>query len=357
MKPPANLTIFRRYVSFLLWEFRWPLGIFCLLVLLGGLALKLGYDERELGYVEAFYAVFLQIFLESYLETFPDQWYLQCLLFILPVVGLGAVADSVVRLAFLVFTQKRKLPEWQQMVASLYSNHFVVVGVGKVGFQIIKDLVRLKEPVVAVEQLKESIFLEEIYELKVPVITGNGRRQKTLEQAGVARARAVVLSTDDDLANLDAALTARDINPGIRVVMRLFDDTLAVKVGGAFGMAAISTSQVSATAFVAAATGRRVYQELKLGDERLHLIDLTVHPGSWLCGRHVGEVQSEKAVNIVMHRGGGGVHVNPSHDVMLETGDTLMVIAPMECLMELEGVNLEPGGAEGEGRVPSEKIV
>ena len=84
------------------------------------------------------------IFLESSLD-FPDEWYLQPLFFLLPVVGLGAVADSVVRLAFLVFTRKQNLPEWNRMLASLCRNHFVVIGVGKVGYQVIKQLLELRE--------------------------------------------------------------------------------------------------------------------------------------------------------------------------------------------------------------------
>jgi Trk K+ transport system NAD-binding subunit len=339
MKSPAKLSIYVRYIRYLLWEFRRPLTVFVVLILLGGLVLMLGYDERPLGYAEACYAVFLQIFLESSLDTFPHEWYLQLMLFILPIVGLGAVAESVVRLAFLVFTQKRKLPEWQQMVASLYSQHFVVVGVGKVGLQIIKDLVKLREPVVVIEQLKDSPFLEEVYDLGVPVITGNGRRQKTLEQAGVGRARALILATDDDLANLDAAVTASDINPDIRVLVRLLDDTLAEKMAGSFGMAAISTSHVAAPAFVAAATGRKIYQEIKLGDQRLRLTDLTVHAGSWLAGRSVGEVQAARSVNFVMHRGARGVSVNPPHDLVLEAEDTLVVMAPMDKLLELGALN------------------
>ena len=61
--------------------------------------------------------------------------------------GLGAIADSVVRLAFLVFTRKQNLPEWNRMLASLCRNHFVVIGVGKVGYQVIKGLLELRESV------------------------------------------------------------------------------------------------------------------------------------------------------------------------------------------------------------------
>jgi voltage-gated potassium channel len=75
--------------------------------------------------------------LEPYLD-FPDEWYLQPLFFLLPIVGLGAVANSIVRLDYLMLTRKDRLPEWQRMVASLHRNHVIVVGVGRVGYQIIR---------------------------------------------------------------------------------------------------------------------------------------------------------------------------------------------------------------------------
>ncbi len=352
MKQPSRLRIYFRYGLYLLWEFRWSLGVFWSLVLVGGLVLHLTYHDLErqrvLSYGEACYAIFMLIFLESYLN-FPEEWYLQPLFFLLPVVGFGAVADSLVRLAYLTFSSKQRLPEWQRMVASLYRHHVVVVGVGKVGYEIIKGLLALREPVIAVErQTADSSLLDEVIDLKVPVIRGDGRTLKTLEQAGVARARSIILATSDDLTNLDAGLTARDLNAEARIVLRLFDESLAVKVRGAFAMPAISTAQVSAPAFIAAATGRRIYQDFQLAGQHLYLIDLTVCPGGGLVGRRVGEIQADKQVNIVMHNGPSGVNVNPGHSIVFGPGDEVLVIAPMARLIELEAQN-QPSDSSDRG--------
>jgi voltage-gated potassium channel len=338
MNTPNRLRIVARYVLFLVGEFRWPLLIFSTLVLLGGLILKLTYHHEALGYEKACYSVFLMIFLESALD-FPDEWYLQPLFFLLPIVGLGAVADSVVRLAFLMFTKKQQLPEWQRMVASLYRNHVVVVGVGKVGYQIIKGLLELHETVVAVDMADRTHLREEVFDFGVPIIQGNARNAKTLEQAGVKVARAVIMATSDDLTNLDGGLTARDLNPGARIVLRLFDESLAQKVAGAFTLPAISTAQVAAPAFIAAATGRKVYQEFRLSDQLLHLTDLTIHPSGTLVGQSVGTIQAGNVVNIVMHQGPSGVNVNPGHEIVLGPGDSILVIAPMDRLLALEARN------------------
>jgi Trk K+ transport system NAD-binding subunit len=338
VRAPARFLIYLRFTRYLLHEFRWPLGVMIVLVLGGGLILHLCYSQEQLSFVRACHAVFLLIFLESTI-AFPSEWYLQPLFFVLPVVGLGAVADSVVRLAFLVFTRKQNLPEWNRMLASLCRNHFVVIGVGKVGYQVIRELLELRESVVAIEMACGAPLLSELFDKGVPVVQGNARMASVLEQGGVRQARAVIVTTSDDLTNLDAAITARELNREAKIVIRLFDETLATKVAGAFAMPTISTSQVAAPAFIAAATGRKIYQGFQLAGEYVHLTDITISPSGRLVGRTVGDIQSDKRLNIVMHQGASGVHVNPDSQILLQPIDTILVIAPMDALLTLESLN------------------
>jgi voltage-gated potassium channel len=337
-RPPVRFLMYLRFARHLLWEFRWPLGAFTTIILVGGLILHCCYHTPELPFAHACHAVFLMIFFESSLD-FPDEWYLQALFFLLPILGLGAVADSVARLAFLIFTRKQNLPEWNRMIASLCRNHFVVIGVGKVGYQVIKELLELRESVVAIEMACGAPLLGELFDRGVTVIQGNARMASVLEQAGVKQARAVIITTSDDLTNLDAALTARDLNPAAKIVIRLFDETLAIKVAGAFSMPTISTSQVAAPAFIAAATGRKIYQGFQLAGQYVHFTDMTICPTGKLVGRSVGDIQSDKQLNIVMHQGSTGVHVNPDPEILLQPSDTILVIAPMPALLTLESLN------------------
>ncbi len=346
VRTPIRLLMYVRFARLLLWEFRWPLAVFTALVLTGGAILQRFYDGGALSFGKACHAVFLMIFLESSLD-FPNEWYLQPLFFLLPVIGLGAVADSVIRLAFLVFTRKQNLPEWNRMLASLCRNHIVVIGVGKVGYQVIRGLIDLRESIVAIEQSSGSPFLGELFDRGIPVIQGNARMASVLEQANVRQARAVIVTTSDDLTNLDAAITARELNANAQIVIRLFDETLATKVAGAFAMPTISTSQVAAPAFIAAATGRKVYQPFQLAGQEVHLTDILINPAGRLVGLTVGAVQSGNRVNIVMHSSprAAEVNVNPSHEIILGPDDTILVIAPMEPLLALEAMNNSNAGA------------
>jgi Trk K+ transport system NAD-binding subunit len=344
---PQRLAVHARYVRYLAWEFRWPIGVFAAVVIGGGLAIHFGYGREPVGYGKAFYTVFLMIFFEPVLD-FPDEWYLRPLFFLAPILGLGALADSVVRLAYLMFTKKQRLPEWQRIMASLQRKHIVVVGVWRVGLQVVKGLRALGEHVVVVhpepDPDPQGALLDEMYDFGIPVIRGNVRSSKTLQQAGVPHASAVVVTTGDDLTNLDAALTARDLNANARIVVRLFDETLAAKVEGAFAMPTISTAHVSAPAFIAAATGRKVYHEFSLAGQPVNLTDLVVNPGGGLVGQTVGALQAELGVNFVMHQSTVGQDLNPQASVVLREGDSVLVIASMERLLRLETLN-RPGAA------------
>jgi Trk K+ transport system NAD-binding subunit len=316
-----------RYGFYVLRELKVPLAVLVGLVLLGGLVFRLSLPN--LTYGKACWAVFMMITGEPTLD-YPDRWYDQVLFFAIPFIGLGALAESLVRLGYLVFTSKRKVQEWWIMEASTLRDHVVLCGLGRVGYRVAQELLALKEPFAVVERNKDCPFADEILDRNVPVLFGEARHRKILELANVARAKAVILATDDDLANLDGALTAREIKPDIRVVVRLFDDTLATKVASSFKLPAISTSHVAAPAFVAAATGRNVLHAFQLDGRTMNVADLRVER---LAGRSPAELQREFEVSVVSAAGGA----NP--DRKLQPGDTIVGVAPAEHLRRLEEAN------------------
>jgi len=319
-------------VRYILREFRWPLAVVATLVLLGGLLFS---RSMNLSYGKACYGAFMLIFVQPSME-FPDHWYDQALFYLIPIVGLGAVADSVVRLGYLVFSSKRKLQEWWIMEASTYRNHVVVCGLGRVGYRIVQDLLAARQQVVAIEKSPDSVFIEEIQDLDVPVLIGDSRLKKNLQLANLEQARAIILATNDDLANLDAALTARDMKPDIKVVLRLFDDTLATKVAAQFNMPVISTSAVSAPAFVAAVTGRSVHQCFQMDGQTIHLADLRIFR---LNAPSIASLQKEFGISVVMHKRERADAAVADPGSPIQPGDTLVVAATVDRMRKLEEAN------------------
>jgi voltage-gated potassium channel Kch len=157
---------------------------------------------------------------------------------------------------------------------SRLSNHIIVVGLGNVGFRVVRELVRSGETVVAVERDSGGKFVETARTL-APVVLGNARAEETLQHAGLAGARAVLAVTDDDIANLGIGLAAKRAGRGARAVLRVFDDSLAAKLRDTLGVdAVLSVAGESASTFVAAALRPDVIHGFRLGN---HLVGIFQH--------------------------------------------------------------------------------
>ncbi|MDY7076611.1 MAG: TrkA family potassium uptake protein [Chloroflexota bacterium] len=342
---------FRRYLR-ALWrdtrvlvgQFRVSLFAFVTLLCGGTLALRFYYTYPDtgqgLGWAEALHAAFMFIFAETILP-FPETLGLQILFFAIPPIGLAVVADGILRFGVGLFNRRERKEAWQVAIASTYRNHIVVCGLGKVGYRVVKSLLRLGEDVVGIEQDAASPFLEEIRQMKVSVLPGDARQREMLEKAGVREASAIVVCTQDDLTNLDIALDARELNPGIKVVMRMFDGQLAEKVKRGFGIhTAFSTSALAAPVFAAAATRAQIDHSFYVDDVLMNTARTTVQAGSTLEGLTITQVEQEFDITVVLHKGLDSLDLHPSPDIRLQAGDCLVVFASLESLARLR----ETGG-------------
>ncbi|MFD0787792.1 NAD-binding protein, partial [Micromonospora azadirachtae] len=116
------------------------------------------------------------------------------------------------------------------------SGHVVVVGLGNVGTRVMAQLREYDVEVVAIDKDPEPRGGGLARQLGVPLIVGDAARPETLEAASVAACQALVIVSTDDVANLEAALVARDRRADLRVVLRLFENDFAGRVEEAFGL-------------------------------------------------------------------------------------------------------------------------
>ncbi|HEX4624248.1 MAG TPA: NAD-binding protein [Solirubrobacteraceae bacterium] len=211
------------------------------------------------------------------------------------------------------------------------SNHAVVCGLGRVGFRIVQRLVAAGIPCVAVERSEDNPFLDATRRLGVPVLVDDASRRETLTPLRVPDARVVLAVTDDDLANLETALNARQLNPSVRVVMRLFSHDLATRAERRFNIAiSRSVSALAAPAFVAAIVRRRIVATVPLGSRALAVADL---PGTPLAGRTAVEAEAELELRVLARDGAWW----PPGPTPIEPDSRLLVLASREGLAAAYG--------------------
>lgn len=332
---------------FLVWRaFRKSLAFIVLVWGLSTLVIHEWYPlapgEETMTWWRAAYYVLMMTAFEAALEFHVNAPLpVKIVFFALPLLGLFVIIDTIVRFTSLVFQRRVNKKEWQELVATTYKHHVVVCGLGHVGYRIVEQLKRSGTDCVAIE-LDASEFTEAVMAMGVPVIFGDACRVETLKKAMVPQAEAIIAATNNDLLNLETALNARELAPGIKVVLRLFDQSLAKKVEKSFSIdAAFSPSAIAAPVFAAAAVTRNVINSFVVEGAVLNTVELVVREGSKLAGKTIDALRSELEVTILLHQSGQDLDWNPGPDRMLHPGSKLLVVTTLESLRVLERLNEE----------------
>ena len=103
------------------------------------------------------------------------------------------------------------------------SDHFIVCGIDGVGHYIINELYETKRSHVIVDTSRQNIekFLHDYHEDFF--IVGDATDNDTLLEAGVMKAKGVFAVTGDDNNNLVISITAKQLNPSVKVIACCYD--------------------------------------------------------------------------------------------------------------------------------------
>lgn len=117
-----------------------------------------------------------------------------------------------------VFRRRRMEKELARL-----SGHLIVCGSGQTAIYAAKELASVRRRVVLVVSRQEDVEHARSELADVPVLIGDPSRDEILLLAGIQRAAGVVACTDSDKENLVVTLTARQLNPHVRIVTRITD--------------------------------------------------------------------------------------------------------------------------------------
>jgi len=211
----------------------------------------------------------------------------------------------------------------------------LVCGVGHTGYRVVRALRRLGRPVVAID-FEPGRLSERLEEIEVPVFYGDFRRAALLEEAGVCGAEAIIVCTEDDMANFEAALRARECAPDIRVVMRIFEQPLGTQLQQAFDIDAVySTSALAAPAFVAAALNVHMAQSVDLGNETYVVARMAIEQFSGLLREPVGSLHEQDDITVLLHKRGNQIIIPPDPQRTLALDDEIVLLTTRDRLREV----------------------
>lgn len=235
----------------------------------------------------------------------------------------------------------------------------IICGLGKVGYRAVRLLHEARRQtgsprrIVVIHRDEEGAFPEQdvnrmmdnagrsftkmIRDLsEVEILPGDARDPDLLRQAGIASASAVLAITSDDQVNVQVGLEARNLNPDVHVVLRVFSDALAVKLGDLFGIhTAYSTSDLASPTLAAAAVLENVSEAFFVNDTFFARRTVTVKPGTWLDGAVVGDLVQQRGVTVLELQHGGHPIALPPPETRLTASDAVTIVAPLSLLERL----------------------
>ncbi len=202
--------------------------------------------------------------------------------------------------------------------------YMLVVGAGKVGWNLTRELIENGHEVTLIEADRERYLTVE-QELEHRVLYGDASELWVLERAGIARASMVIAVTGDDEDNLLICQVAKDKYKVERVIARVNNprnrqhfELLGVK------------PYVSATDLILRLIEREVPRYglvhlLDLADAKIEIIDLLLGEEAGVVGRRVGDLDLPKGCLLisVVREGAGFV---PTADTVLRGGDEVLAV-------------------------------
>lgn len=226
--------------------------------------------------------------------------------------------------------------------------HHIVVGYGRLGRVVVDDLLRSGVPVCVVE--RDSAVVEELERSeRVPVIHGEGSCDDVLRLAGVERAQGMAIALPSAAEAVYVSMAASQLNPALNIVTRIDEPEASYRARRVGARQVVNPYRLA---------GWRMAHGLMrpLASNFLDLATFSVHEefavdeqhipeGSPFAGRSLRELNigaEHKLLVVAIQKPNGELHATPGGSVVLEPGDTVIVIGDPERLVQF--ANAVTGG-------------
>jgi voltage-gated potassium channel len=284
---------------------------------------------------DALYMTIITLGSVGYGEVHPLSTAGRAFTMVLIVGGLGVVAYGLSAItAHWVEGDLAHLWETRRMerrIAEL-KEHIVVCGGGETGRHIIRELIATRTPFVCVEL--EQAVADALRRVgpDVPYVVGDATEADVLRTARIAEARGLIACMPADKDNLFALLTARELNPRLRIVSRVAGEESRARFVKAGADAVVSNKSIGALRIASEMLRPHVVSVLDAMLRETSAIRVQeIAIGAGASGRALGALKFAERAGIVvfaLREAATQRHVfNPPPERPLAAGDVLIACA------------------------------
>ncbi len=314
-----------------------------------------GYSLIEgMNFTEAVYMTIITVATVGFKEVAPlseaGMWFTSFLI----VISFGIFVYAVTSLTrFMIdgvlsnYYRDRKV---KKRIKKL-DNHVIICGYGRNGSQAALDLNIHKVPFIVIENNPEIIAsLSESQ--AILYIEGDATQDDVLQQAGILDARAMITTLPVDADNLYVVLTAKGLNPSLKVISRASNENSNIKLRRAGASNVIMPDRVGGQRMAKLVTQPDIVEFLDfmmLQEPGAVILEELTCESLANCyeGRAMKELDIRNrtgATIIGLRKADRSYIMNPSHDTILAASDKLFVLGTIKQINQLKELLVTDAG-------------
>jgi voltage-gated potassium channel len=315
-----------------------------ILVLITGVAGY--YFIQDYTFIDAFFMTVITIATVGYREVkeLDDAGKIFTSFLIIFSIGTFAYAISVITRyviegEFQLFFKHYKVNKDIQQL----KKHVVVCGYGRNGRQACQQLASGNESFVVIES--DPVIIESMRnESKLLFVEGDATQDEVLAEAGLERAKALITALPSDASNVFVVLTAREMNPSLKIISRASDDASEHKLKRAGADNVIMPDKIGGTHMAALVTKPDVLEFIDHITGRINIrleeILFSSLPES-MRNKSIREleIRNKTGANIIGYKTANGEYViNPPPDTIMMQDAKLFVLGTQEQVMRFKDI-------------------
>ncbi len=320
-----------------------PIVILFCTVVFGVISYSILWSESGASFMDALYMTFITITTVGYQEVIPLDDQGRIVTIIVSVIGIGslfylmgAIMEKLVSDEMSGYRKNRAL---EKKLHKLH-DHYIVVGVGRVGTMAIDQLRNLGKEFVVVSMKFEDEDI--VHDKNAICIQGDATDEKILELAGIEKAKGMIVATADAAVSTFVVISARGFNPDLYIVARSDELKNDAKLARAGANRIVNPYRAGGHRLANMLVNRNVVDiiEANLGDNlpQMNLETLSVSANSSVVGKTLKEVDFRKHTGVtilaILHC--GEITTNPTANYILLAEDVLTVFGKRDELKKVE---------------------
>jgi voltage-gated potassium channel len=254
---------------------------------------------------------------------------------------LGALGQALLEFEFNNLFGRRKM----EREISRLQGHYIICGAGRVGRAVARQLESNPAPFILIDNNETKV--ERIRaETKWLVVHADATLEAQLLAARIDQAAGLVATTTTDATNTYVVLTARSLNPNLKIIARASEESAEkhMRTAGAdqvispYGFAGFRIAQAFLRPHVMNFLEVALLRSSELG---LELEELTIDASSIYVGQGLRSsgIRHDLGITVLaIKREGEEMKYSPAADALLCAGDHLIVMGEPSRLRELESL-------------------